>query len=223
MFAGGASEVRDRPETVGWKSVATAIHSMRQLPMPMLLTVVSTDTQPLWIDFSTGRYFWELPLTSMPAQPGGVTIYSQPIEPGSPPYPWVAWRAMDPLLWQIGRYAFGSDRATWMKPGERYALQRWPNLTEIPHSAEEIRMIATLANGYLTAQELGLLTGSDEASAQRVLNMLSLMGAVKPASGPIAPPAVVAQVQAQPQQVQRAQQQSFGFFQRLRDRINGGR
>ncbi len=57
MFAGGASEVRERPDTVGWRSVATAIHSLRQLPMPMLLTVVSSDCEPLWIDFSTGRYY----------------------------------------------------------------------------------------------------------------------------------------------------------------------
>ena len=131
---------------------------------------------------------------------------------------------MDPLLWQIGRFAFGSERAAWMRPGERYALQRWPNLTEIPHSAEEIRMIATLANGYLTADELGLLTGSDTVSAQRVLNMLSLMGAVKPASASSsAPPAAAAQSQSQQAQPQPSAQSGSGLFQRLRDRVNGGR
>jgi len=226
MFSSGASEVRERPDTVGWRSVATAIHSMRQLPMPMLLTVVSSDCEPLWVDFSTGRYYWERPLVAMPERPAGVTVYSQPIEPGNPPYPWVSWRSMDPLLWQIGRFAFGTDRATWMRPGDRYALQRWPNLTEIPHTADEIRMIATLANGYLTAGELALLSATDEPTAQRVLNMLSLMGAVKPAAGPLAPPAIVARVQAQPRPAQPATASaptSFGFFSRLRERLTGGR
>ena len=50
--------------------------------MAVALEFGTSRGQPLWIDFSTGRYFWELPLTSMPAYPGGVTVYSQPIEPG---------------------------------------------------------------------------------------------------------------------------------------------
>jgi len=223
MFAGGTSEVRERPDTVGWRSVATAMHSMRQLPMPMLLTVVMQDCEPLWVDFSTSRYYWERSLLAMPEMPGGVTVYSQPLEVGNPPYPWVPWRAMDPLLWQIGRFAFGGERATWMRPGDRYALQRWPNLTEIPHTADEIRMIATLANGYLTAQELALLTGQDEPTAQQVLNRLSLMGAVKPAAGPLAPPSIVTQAQGQPQRLalESTPASSFGLFNRLRDRLGG--
>lgn len=87
-------------------------------------------------------------------------------------------------------------------------------------------MIATLANGYLTAGELALLSATDEPTAQRVLNMLSLMGAVKPAAGPLAPPAIVARVQAQPRPAQPATASaptSFGFFSRLRERLTGGR
>ena len=223
MFAGEASEPRDRPEAAGWKSVATAIHSLRLSSTPTLLTVAFADRpHPLWIDFSTLQYFWELPLADMPSEPGALTVYSQPIEPGDPPYPWVAWRPADPLLWQIGRFAFGTDRATWIRPGERYALQRWPNLTETPHSAEEIRMVASLTNGFLTVEEVGLLGGSDAPNAQRVLNALSLMGAVKTADSAATPPGPVPSA-AGPTPPASAPSESGGFLQRLRGRINGGR
>ncbi len=222
MVANGASEESPRLDAVGWRKVANAVNSMRQLSMPMLLTIVSSRMAPLWIDCSTGRYFWEPPLVELPDTPGEVTVYSQPIEAGNPPYPWVAWRPVDPLLWEIGRHAFREQRADWMRPGDRYALQRWPNLTEIPHSPEEIRMIATLANGYLTAQELGLLTGADTATAQRVLDMLSLMGAIKTASGPLAPPTVVGGAEQGPApRDPKDRAQGFGLFARLRDRFEG--
>lgn len=218
MATSGAE--RDESGVVGWRKVAAAVDSMRRLSMPMLLTVVSSQMAPLWIDLSTGRYYWELQLTELPESPGDVTVYSQPIEAGNPPYPWVAWRPMDPLLWEIGRRAFRDHRADWMRTGDRYALQRWPNLTEISHTPEEIRMIATLANGFLTAQELGLLAGADEATAQRVLDMLSLMGAIKTATGPVAPPTIVAGDDAPgPDPKDRAQ--GSGLFARLRDRFEG--
>jgi len=218
MATSGAE--RDESGIDGWRKVAAAIDSMRRLSMPMLLTVVSSRMPPLWIDLSTGRYHWEPPLSALPESPGEVTVYSQPIEAGNPPYPWVAWQPMDPLLWEIGRRAFRDHRAEWMRKGDRYALQRWPNLTEIAHTPEEIRMIATLANGFLTAQELGLLAGADEATARRVLDRLSLMGAIKTASGPVAPPTVVGgEDTAVPGAKDRAQ--GAGLFARLRDRFDG--
>lgn len=237
MTVDDARAVRATPVTVGWATVASAAHSMRQLPVPMLLTVVSNECEPIWIDFGSGRYFCERAVADMPAEPTGIKLYSQAIQPGVQPYPWVAWRSMDPLLWQIGRLAFGGERAGWMRPGDRYALERWPNLTEIPHTADEIRMIATLANGFLTAGELALLTGVDEPTAQRLLNTLSLMGAVKAAGGPLAPPAVVAQAQAKAEKAQASEADAaateqqgaerssggFGFFARLRDRLGAGR
>lgn len=223
MVVGGVGEVRERPEESGWRKVATAVHAMRQSSTPMLLTVVASQMQPLWIDFSTSRYFWESPLSQLPNSPGEVTVYSQAIEPGNPPYPWVSWRPMDPLLWQLGRIAFDTEAADWMRQGDRYALQRWPNLTEIPHSAEEIRMIATLANGYLTGQELSLLTGVDEHAARRVLDTLWLMDAIKTATVPLVPPAVVtgAQPTQAPRQLSKDRAPSFGFFSKLRDRFEG--
>ena len=220
MVASAASASRERAHTAGWRSVATAVHSMRQLSMPMLLTIVASGMPPLWIDLSTGRWYWEPPLTDLPRSPGEVTVYSQPIEPGNPPYPWVAWRPMDPLLWQIGRFAFESAPADWLRQGERYALQRWPNLTEIPHQPEEVRMIATLANGFLTPQELGLLTGADEPTARQVLSRLSLMGAIKTATGPVAPPTVIAHSPA-PATDAGDRAQRGGLFAKLRQRLEG--
>ncbi len=221
MTAGEVSAVRERPDTAGWRGVALAIRSMRE--SPVLLTVVSSDCEPLWIDLSTSRYYWERPLASMPEAPGDVTIYSQPVEAENPPYPWVVWRAMDPLLWQMGRFAFGTDPAAWLRPGERYALQRWPNLTEIPHSTEELRMIATLANDFLTAEEFGLLTGADPATVRRMLNMLSLMGAVKAAAAPLAPPAAVERARSEPERAKDDSSANFGFLSRVRDKMGGGR
>ena len=212
--------MRDESGADGWRKVAVAVDSMRRLSAPVLLTVVASQLAPLWIDLSTGRYFWEPQLTELPDSPGEVTIYSQPIEADNPPYPWVAWRSMDPLLWEIGRRAFRDRRADWMRAGDRYALQRWPNLTEISHTPEEIRMIATLANGFLTAQELGLLAGADEATALRVLDVLSLMGAIKTSTEPAAPaPTAAGEESARRDPQDRAQ--GAGLFARLRDRFEG--
>lgn len=228
MDTAGDGSAPARPEPAGWRKAATALHVLRDAGAPVLCTIVASQMQPLWIDLSTERFFWEPPLTELPADPGELTVYSQPIEPGNPPYPWVAWRAMDPLLWQVGRYAFATELADWLGQGDRFALQRWPNLTEIPHSAEEIRMIATLANGSLTAQELGLLTGTGNGAARQVLSMLSLMGAVKVANPPVTPVPTAseqppASTSARPAVRASAgdRAESFGFFSKLRDRFEG--
>ena len=52
MVANGASEESPRLDAVGWRKVANAVNSMRQLSMPMLLTIVSSRMAPLWIDCS---------------------------------------------------------------------------------------------------------------------------------------------------------------------------
>ena len=225
MIATGSGAVRDRPTGDGWRRVAAAIHAIQQEPAPVLLTVVASGAPPMWLDFSSGRYYWEPPLDDLPASPGEVRVYSQPIDPDNPPYPWVAWRAMDPLLWEIGHHAFADARADWMRETDRIALQRWPNLTELPHAAEEIRLIATLANGYLPAQELGLLSGVDEATAQRTLDKLSLLGAVKTATGPHTAPGVVTGPAAGAREPSGGQDggQRFPLFSKLRDRFGGGR
>ncbi len=161
---------------------------MQWMPTPMLLTITSADISPVWIDFSRMRYYTERPIAELPDTPGGVTLYAQPIPPGETPYPWVDWRPAAALLWQIGGLAFGGERAAWLRPGDRYHLERWPNITELPHTQDETRMVAALAEGYLTAQEIALVTGNTTESATRVLNMLSLLGVLAAERGPIAPP-----------------------------------
>jgi len=188
MVAGDAGEAAARDAPNGWLGIAETIHAMRLSPTPMLLTVVGTRIPPMWIDLATDRYFWEPPLADLPDSPGEATAHPQPIDPGNPPYPWVAWRSLDPLLWELGRHAFARNAAPWRREEARCALRRWPNLTEIPHSVEEIRMVATLANGPLTSQELALLAGVDPAAARRTMDTLSLMDALKAEGAPSAPP-----------------------------------
>ncbi len=168
--------------------MASAAHSLQQMPMPMLLTITASDMEPIWIDFASKRFTSTGDVDALPAVPHDVSIYAQPIEPGARPYPWAPWAPMVKVLWSVGRQAFDGVPASWMRPDDRYRLTGWPDLTGLPHTVDETRVIAALGEGFLDANEVGLVTGVEVSAAQRVLNSLSLLGQVTAQRGHLAPP-----------------------------------
>lgn len=200
--------VSGAPYAAGWESAATAVHAIRKFHDPMLLSLEAAGHPPMVIDFRHRAFAWDAPLSAFPQAPDSVYVATQAIGPADPaPFP-LPGRSVDALLWMIGLHAFPSGPAPWRKPGERYRLSRWPNLTDLPHDPDQLRMIAALGNVSLDAAELAESTGTDPVPAQRLLNALTLMDAVR-VSEPIA--FDVPMVRPRPDR--------RGLFARLRDRL----
>lgn len=207
------------PPTLGWPGVVGAIVSLRRMAAPMALAITSPDFGTVWVDLTRDRYHSEYELEQMPASPSSIGIATQALAPGQELFPGARWRALDPFLWHVGRSAFGDAEASWMRGGDRYRLSRWPDLTQLPHGADEIRIIAALGAGQdLTVQETVELAGVDGRTARSVMNALSLMGCLDAVAGPVEPPPVIAQATRRAAR-ERATRQ--GLFGRLRARLTG--
>jgi len=182
----GALEYR-RP-SAGWRDVAHAYYSAKQLRVPILLTVSFTAMAPIWLRPDVGAFHAEIPLAQFVAEPGYATIHSQSLLPDTDPFPWVAWQRADGLLWTAAQIAFGPELATWMRPADTYTLQQWPDLGAVQASAEDQRIAAMLAREYLSVEQIALLAAVSVPAAQLALTRLSLLGVAKAAGGPLLPP-----------------------------------
>ena len=207
------------PSIDGWPTVTGAINSMRSFEEPMALAITSPDFGTLWIDFPRSRYYIDRPLSSMPAIPRNIGLFSQQLVDGEELFPWVQWEPIDALLWWMARAAFGGQPAAWRRPTDRYRIIRWPNLTQLPHTATDIRVLAALSSGQeLSAEEAAVLAAAPVDEVQVVINALSLAGGLDTNSAAIAPPAAVA---AATERAQAAGPRP-GLFGRLRARLTGG-
>jgi len=171
----------------GWDTIVAAIHAISSMGQPILLTLTAKNMKPIWIDFHTRRFYMETVMSEIPAVPVGVKIFSHPVDPENPPYPWVAWKSLDGLLWNIGERAFVTGRALWLILGERYTLSRWPNLTEISYGVDDLRSISMLANGSITIDELALVARTSIEHSQKLISMLSLLGVLRGTGAPMVP------------------------------------
>lgn len=205
------------PTTDGWAAVTGAINSMRSFDAPMALAVTSPDFGTLWIDFPRSRYYIDRPLDAMPVNPQSVALYSQQISADEELFPWVQWSPIDPLLWWISRAAFAGTPAYWRRPGDRYRLIRWPDLTQLSHSASEIRVLAALGSGQaLTVPETAVIADVPTAEVDAVINALALSGGVEATMGALVPPPIVEEATRRAHHVDRGRR---GLFGRLRSRL----
>jgi hypothetical protein len=198
----------DRPDAPGWSSAATAVHSMLKMPTPVLLVLMATSQPPLIVDFGQRAYSWALTLDRFPKTPERVEVQTEALVPGATPVFEHAPRNLDGLLWLIGLNSFAGDLAWWLPATARYKMTRWPNLTELSHSPEQMRMIAILGNAALSPEELARVSHSAPADAQRLLNALSLMGILEAST--VAPAATPRALPEAPRQ---------GLFRRVLDRL----
>lgn len=198
----------NRPDAPGWSSAATAIHSVRKLDAPVLLYLQVPSFTPLVLDFTHNVYVWDRPVEVLPIEPSHVGVSTQPVRDGDAPICLLPGPNLDTLLWYIGLNSFEGALAWWLPENERYHMARWPNLTELPHSSEQMRMIAMLGNAYLSPRELARVSAASVSSAQRLLNALSLMGILK-SSASAPEPAPHVELAVRP----------HGLFHRLRERL----
>jgi hypothetical protein len=198
----------NRPDAPGWSSAATAIHSVRKLDAPVLLFLEAAQQPPIVLDFTHNVFVWNRPLACLPTEPSFVGVYTQPVLEGDLPICPLPGPSLDTLLWTIGLNSFEGALAWWLPESERFHMARWPNLTELPHTSDQMRMIAMLGNAYLSPSELAQVSASSMASVQRLLNALSLMGILKSSAKYPEPTPKAAVASHTP-----------GLFRRLRDRL----
>lgn len=194
----------------GWTGAAIAVHSVLAIQQPMFMRLEAPGYEPLVIDFRFNAFSWATPLAEFPPHPLAIVVETEPTAADEPPLFELPGRNLDALLWAIGLHSFTGQRASWLPLDERYRLTRWPNLTEHAPTIEQIRMTATLANAFLSAEELATATGSDLRDAQRLINALSLLGIVEAST---TAPGVVAEPTSEEATASRS------FFSRLLEKI----
>ncbi len=179
------------PFASGWSGAATAVHAIRQIPRPILVSLIPTGHGPMVIDFRDHTYLWNTPIEQFPVEPERVDMVTQALDDEAPPLARHAV-AVDPLLWMIGLHSFDGGRASWLRAGEKYRLKRWPDFNTLPHTPEHATLIKTLARGLMTVEKLAKLAGAELVAAQQVVNALSLMLALRrieaPSGAPMQPP-----------------------------------
>ena len=191
---------------VGWTSAAIAVRSILQLSFPMFLRLQIAGHSPILIDFRHRAFTWGTPLFAFPSAPGFVTVETEATTLDAPPLFTLPGKDVDGLLWMLGISAFDGQPATWLTPGDRYRLSRWPNIIELGITSEQVRMTALLGSGFFTARELALTSGTDVASATRLINAFTLMNIAY--SSADAPATMVQRPEAR-----------VGLFRRLREKL----
>jgi hypothetical protein len=166
-----------------------AVHSIRQIPKPILVSLVPSGYGPIVIDFRDHTYAWDTPIEDFPVDPERVDISTHPLDIEAPPLARHA-RGVDPLLWMIGLNAFPHGRAWWLRAGEKYRLKRWPDFETLPHTPEQVVLVKTLAKGLMTVEKLARLAGADLLAAQHVVNALSLMAVLRRIEAPNGAPSL---------------------------------
>lgn len=190
-FASGPTPPPPPPGADGWAGAATAIHALRQIPRPILISLTPRGFSSIAIDPRTNEFVWDVPLAEFPVDPGSVTVGTYPIE-GDAPGLGGKRLGIDPLLWMIGLHAFPGKPASWLRPGDKFRLRWWPDFDFIPHTPMQKHIIKTSAKAMVTVEKLATSAKVELAEAQQVINGLSLMGALRrlesPRGSPTLPP-----------------------------------
>lgn len=174
---------------IGWASPALAIQSLRQIPRPILLSLVPAGHPPIVIDLRDLTYDWDVPIERFPIDPGEVLIGTHALDGDARPLSRRA-RDLDPLLWMIGLHSFPDALAAWLRPGDKFRLKRWPDFDTIPITPEQVHIVKTTAKALMTAEKLAQKAAVEVNAARSVVNALSLMGALRRLESRTAAPAL---------------------------------
>jgi hypothetical protein len=197
------------PAPAGWMPAAMAIHGVQSSRAPMILHLDIAGAGSVTIDVLRRAYDGGLTAERFPTAPESVRIETTPTFPGAPPVFALPGAELDALLWHIGYHAFPDGAAPWLPVGARLRLSRWPNLSDLPITLDQVRMTAMLGNGAATVDELAVVAGVDAVEARSVINAFALVGILRAVDEP-RPEPVAAIVEASA---------SRGLFARLRERL----
>jgi hypothetical protein len=176
----------------GWGPAATAVNSFRHIENPLVLFLQPQGHGPIIIDLTSHEFTWTTPLAQFPDHPGIVSVGTQPITLNSPSPMVRPGQDLDALLWLIGLAAFPAGRAPWLGADEKFRLRRWPYFEALDHTPEQEKIIKVLARGFMTVDKLAQSAKTDRSEAQRVVNALALMMALRRSGGDNALPGITA-------------------------------
>lgn len=209
-----AGPIVDLPEPAGlydWSDVATALHHASLQDEQVILTVRAAGMPPITIDVAERIFWWDIDLTAFPKRVDDLRVGRAPRVFAE--LPQHAGSDLELLLWRVGNASFPGASAPWLDDRHRVKLRRWPNLTVIPHDADQLQMTSMLAHAHLTAGELAAVARTTVDAAQTLITAYDLMGLLQyvtdvPA-GPSAPAVAFTLPESEPR----------GLFARLRARL----
>ena len=155
------------------------MQAFRRLEQPVALLLQPAGLPPAVLDLTRHEYVWAHPLTDFPVAPGPVLVATQQITAHTPSPIRGRGDDLDALLWLIGLHAFPGSRAPWLGADEKFRLRRWPYFEALVHTAEQARVVKALARGFMTVEKAASSAKVEPAEAQRVVNALSLMTALR--------------------------------------------
>lgn len=163
-------------DDIDWSRLSLRLKTAIDAGATDLLEVHAGDLPVLIVDVAQHAYWWDLPLADVPDRVTAMSIVDLDrdahlaAEPG---------RDLDPLLWTVAHSSFDASVAPWMRPGDRYRLHRWPNLTTLPHRPQHLRAISLLGQAALTEDEFSRVAELDAREARQLLTTFSLMGLLR--------------------------------------------
>lgn len=176
-------------DDVDWSRLALRLKTTLDAATPGVLRVRAGDLPELVVDPAGHAYWWDLSLAEIPERIASMRISEidrddhDPDQPGSD---------LDPLLWVVAHGSFEGASAPWMRAGDRYRLQRWPNLTTLPHQPHHLRAISLLGQASLTEEEFANIAELEPREAQQLLSTFSLMGLLRVSAGESRPAVTLA-------------------------------
>ncbi|MBH0116961.1 DUF2510 domain-containing protein [Salinibacterium sp. NG253] len=152
------------------RAITEAVHSAAE----PLVELRFADAPTLVIDPRGGVYWWAQPLEKLSetTTDGDVETVARPLAIHHDE----AGRDWEPLIWLIGTQAQPESFDPLSLSGARFKLRRWPNLTTLTHTTDQMSMTAMLGAAYLTITELASLAHVPEDEARRLVSTFELMG-----------------------------------------------
>ena len=160
-----------------WAEVAEAIKIASSNTQPTVLAITSSSFPMLVIDVFERSYWWKAEIADFPAFPVSINIRSHVREDVI--MPTGAGLDLSALLWVVGLNGYAHAPAPWLTDGARYRLRRWPNITSLPHDADQLRMTSILSHAPLSAKELAAIAETPPRAAHALVAALSLMNILR--------------------------------------------
>ncbi len=163
--------------TSEWAQVAEAIKIASSDNQPTVLAITSSSFPMLVIDVFERSYWWKVAIADFPKVTTSINIRSHTRDEVI--MPTGAGFDLSGLLWMVGLSAYAHAHAPWLTDGARYRLRRWPNITSLPHDADQMRMTSILSHAPLSAKELAAIAGTETRCAHSLVAALSLMNILR--------------------------------------------
>ncbi|QAV70721.1 DUF2510 domain-containing protein [Salinibacterium sp. UTAS2018] len=157
-----------------WNKLNRAITDAVNSPTAPLVELRFSDAPTLVIDARGCAYWWAESLDHLATSTadGDVETVARPLGITQNE----AGRDWEPLVWLIGTHAEPESFDPLSLSGARFKLRRWPNLTTLSHTTEQMGMTAMLGAAFLTVTELASLAKVDVDDARRLISTFELMG-----------------------------------------------